>query len=538
MGAKITYDFLSRTTRSRGLVTSVCLLLSMLFYPAFSLYARAQAIALGTDVSNAPTITISAVTADVTDGDENFFILTDTYLPTAVYYLPDTAFGPIPSLINVVTKDTLKAEMVFEDCRMAWRWNVEQTADPQEKFYLYFATHETAKAEIIPTCTPVHVDLPDASGCGSYVWGDTTIYDSGDYTRHFISSIGCDSTTSMHVDIFQSTEATDNIVAYDSVKWINGKTYYGSISGPVYTIPNAAGCDSVITLNLTVRHLWTDTAAVTICQTEAPYNWKGLTIWQSGLYSTDTITGPVVNKVFQDTVHSLDITVNPAYEIDTVVTLCDSLYTWHDSTYTRSGVYADSLQTVDGCDSVILLHLTLTDECFPKVVTCVEALRQIEECLIIDHSMVEDLQSKSITWLCDGKQIDADTDRLPMADRSNGVYSAYLLQRDCQTCDTVWLCEMEYVQGVKKEQQAILSVHPTYIAASEPYIYLTATSGAGNYYLYGPAGKIVLRGEYDEKTGTQKLALPAISGLYVLICLPEGEKNMDHVVQKIKILVY
>ena len=97
---------------------------------------------------------------------------------------------------------------------------------------------------------------------------------------------------------------------------------------------------------------------------------------------------------------------------------------------------------------------------------------------------------------------------------------------------------MDYQRGIKSERKAVLSVHPTYIPAAEPYIYLTATSGSGQYYLYGPSGKIILRGDYAEGKGEQKLALPAMSGLYVLICLPEGETKMDHVVQKIKLLVY
>ena len=98
---------------------------------------------------------------------------------------------------------------------------------------------------------------------------------------------------------------------------------------------------------------------------------------------------------------------------------------------------------------------------------------------------------------------------------------------------------MTYAVGeAAQEKRAMLSVHPTYISAAEPYLYLTATSGAGSYYIYGPAGKIVLRGEYDAKTGEQKLTLPAISGLYVLICLPEGETKLNRVEQKIKLIVY
>ena len=542
MSAKITYDFALRTTRHLGLVASVCLILCMLFAPDFSLYARAQALTLGTNMSNAPTINMRS-TANVTEGDENFFAFDDTYLPATVYYLPDTAFGPIPYLIQYPSGDTLEAEMTFENCRMAWRWTVEQAEESTDKMYLYFSTHETAMAELVPACLPDEHKLPDVAICEEYVWesawGDTTITDSGDYTRHFTNIYGCDSTVAVNVTILQPTTAVDKVVAYDSLKWINGNTYYKNISGPTFTMENAAGCDSIITLNLTIRHLNSDTDSVAICRSEAPYKWKGQSLRETGMYSTDTIEGPAKDKVFQDSVHSLYLTVYETYEVDTFVTICDSMYTWHDSTYLVSGNYTDSLLTVDGCDSVIVLHLTLTDDCFPKEYTCIEALRQIDKSLVLNRAMIEDFESMHIQWLCDEKAIDADIDRLSLTNRSNGEYSAYLTKPDCPTCDTVWICPMTYAVGeAAQEKRAMLSVHPTYISAAEPYLYLTATSGAGTYYIYGPAGKIVLRGTYDEKTGEQKLTLPAISGLYVLICLPEGETKLNRVEQKIKLIVY
>ena len=139
-----------------GLIAVLC----MLFTPAFSLYARAQAIALGTNVSNAPTI-VMRTDALVTDGEENFFVLPVTYLPTTVYYLPDTAFGPVPYLIDYVSGDTLLSEMTFDDCHMAWKWEVKPVNDEVEQLYLHFTTHETASALIIPACLPDEKTLPD-----------------------------------------------------------------------------------------------------------------------------------------------------------------------------------------------------------------------------------------------------------------------------------------------------------------------------------------------------------------------------------------
>ena len=37
----------------------------------------------------------------------------------------------------------------------------------------------------------------------------------------------------------------------------------------------------------------------------------------------------------------------------------DMPYTWNGQEYTESGDYTQTLQTVDGCDSVVTLHLTI-----------------------------------------------------------------------------------------------------------------------------------------------------------------------------------
>ncbi len=53
-------------------------------------------------------------------------------------------------------------------------------------------------------------------------------------------------------DLCSTDEATDTISATDSYEWINGVTYTESISGPQHTLSNIDGCDSIVTLDLTI----------------------------------------------------------------------------------------------------------------------------------------------------------------------------------------------------------------------------------------------------------------------------------------------
>ena len=63
----------------------------------------------------------------------------------------------------------------------------------------------------------------------------------------------CDSIVYHHHITNYETYATDTRVAFNSLKWIDGKTYYESTNSPTYTIKNKAGCDSIITLHLSIQ---------------------------------------------------------------------------------------------------------------------------------------------------------------------------------------------------------------------------------------------------------------------------------------------
>lgn len=211
-----------------------------------------------------------------------------------------------------------------------------------------------------------HITLPDTMGCvGVYSDGywfiDTLITTPGTYTRYKKTLWGCDSVLTQHVSIAQETYGTDKITAYDSCKWIDGNTYYESFGGPIAYLVNAAGCDSIVTMDLTIRHIAVnDTVYDTVCMAAGEsYPWKGKTYTESGIYTTDTLLGPKVNKIYMDTLHTLVLTMNRTYAVDTVVSICADEYTWRGTTYTQNGSYPYEGKTTALCDSIVTLRLTL-----------------------------------------------------------------------------------------------------------------------------------------------------------------------------------
>ncbi|MFM2037311.1 MAG: hypothetical protein RL432_250 [Bacteroidota bacterium] len=91
-------------------------------------------------------------------------------------------------------------------------------------------------------------------------------------------------------------------------------------------------------------------------------------------------TGQTYNTsgVFQDTLQnvngcdsiiSLNLTINANVQGGTTVqSACDS-YTWNNQTYTQSGIYSQVLSTVNGCDSTVTLDLTLNYSPTTPIVT-------------------------------------------------------------------------------------------------------------------------------------------------------------------------
>ncbi|MFT6921163.1 MAG: hypothetical protein ACJA1C_000157 [Crocinitomicaceae bacterium] len=104
-----------------------------------------------------------------------------------------------------------------------------------------------------PACTPTGSLVTDAA-CNSYTWAQNaaTYTASGMYYDTLTSSLGCDSIITLDLTINIPTTATDVVSSCSDYTWsVDGQVYNAS---GLYTavIPNSAGCDSTITLDLTI----------------------------------------------------------------------------------------------------------------------------------------------------------------------------------------------------------------------------------------------------------------------------------------------
>jgi len=196
----------------------------------------------------------------------------------------------------------------------------------------------------------------NVTNCNSYTWNGNTYSSSGTYTYQTTNSNGCDSTATLNLTINNANTGTDTQVSCDSYMWINGTTYTTSNNTATHTLENAAGCDSVVTLDLTINESNTGTDTQIAIDS---YTWiDGVTYTTPNNTATFTLT----NSNSCDSVVTLNLTINNSNAGTDTQIACDS-YTWIDGmTYTTSNNTATfTLTNSNNADSVVTLNLTINN---------------------------------------------------------------------------------------------------------------------------------------------------------------------------------
>ena len=190
--------------------------------------------------------------------------------------------------------------------------------------------------------------------CGSYDWYDSTYSASGDYYHFLPGSGGLDTVATLNLTLSSYTTGVDTVSWCKAYTWIDGVTYTTSNNSATDTLLNSIGCDSIVTLNLTILPVKNGTDTVLACHR---FTWiDNITYTTSNNTATDTL----IDQNGCDSIVTLNLTILPVRNGTDTVSACNS-FTWIDNiTYTTSNNSAtDTLIDQNGCDSIVTLNLTI-----------------------------------------------------------------------------------------------------------------------------------------------------------------------------------
>lgn len=192
-----------------------------------------------------------------------------------------------------------------------------------------------------------------------YWWRGMEINQSGDYFDSLTTMHGCDSIYRLHFIAYEA-----QVIESDPIVLCEGETaewhnMFLSQSGIYYdTVTNTAtGFSDIYQVAVTVNPSYLFIDSVTICSSDLPYLWHDLIIYEAGIRNIYFQT----EETFCDSIYRLVLNVNQSYQVTESAAVCayDLPYEWRGMSLTESGDYNDSLATVDGCDSVFTLNFVV-----------------------------------------------------------------------------------------------------------------------------------------------------------------------------------
>lgn len=196
--------------------------------------------------------------------------------------------------------------------------------------------------------------------CSSFTWIDGNTYTANNSTATYTyiggASTGCDSSVTLNLTINNPTTSIDSQTVCGSYTWRNGVTYTASNSTAKDTIVGGAvnGCDSIISLNLTINNPTTGIDVQSAC---VSYTWRnGVVYTVSNNTAQDTIIGGAANGC--DSIITLNLVIGQTSSGTDNKIACGS-FSFNGQTLTQSGTYLDTIANIAGCDSFITLNLTI-----------------------------------------------------------------------------------------------------------------------------------------------------------------------------------
>jgi hypothetical protein len=287
--------------------------------------------------------------------------------------------------------------------------------------------------------------------CNSFTWIDGITYTQNNNSASvtLTKSDGCDSIVTLNLTILNNTTGTDIITACDNYTWIDGNNYTTSNNSATYNLTNSEGCDSIVTLDLTITNN--------------------------------------VNSYFD--------------------TVCGGPYYWNNQAYSASGTYTQTLQAANGCDSTVTLNLTVHPTNFNPTFSSSQQLFTAPPFAVQFSNTTVNASNYSFTWFWgDGTSNTTNNSTVFHEYLTNGLYSVTLQATNNQTgCaeDTTYVDYIFTTGGASCTHTAALVQSGPFNACSGQNVVLSCNSSPTFSYQWRKNGVYIQGNNNDTLIVTQ-----------------------------------
>ena len=193
----------------------------------------------------------------------------------------------------------------------------------------------------------------------TYTFGSQTLTDAdaGPHTEVFQDINMCDSTVNLTLSVVTGYTETATATICEGETYVFGMQNLTAETGNPYveSFTSIGGCDSTVTLTLTVNPRTYET--ITISECDSYTSPSGNYTWTVSNTYNDTIP----NAMMCDSVITINLTINNSTSASISESVCGS-YDFLGTTLTSSGVYTQTVPNAMMCDSVITLTLEITPQ--------------------------------------------------------------------------------------------------------------------------------------------------------------------------------
>ncbi len=249
-------------------------------------------------------------------------------------------------------RDTITAEICDDEVYAQFGFNTSEAG-----YHTQTLQRENGCDSVIVLHLLVHPTFNDtivAGICDNEVYTQFgfNVSEQGVYTQHLQSIHGCDSIVTLNLLVHPTYNDTITAEICDNETYTQFGFNTSEAGFHTQYLQSTHGCDSLVTLNLTVYPTFTDTTHVEICQGDR-YQRDGFSVETTGIYVQNLQTTHGCDSVLV-----LDLVVFPTY-LDTIIAeTCEGIPYEQNGFYAdRTGIYKQFLQTINGCDSTVVLNL-------------------------------------------------------------------------------------------------------------------------------------------------------------------------------------